>query len=133
MTVTTINVSDMHCASCSNKIRGVLRSLEEIQQLQFNPVRRQVYVTHADSLHSAALLEQIEDAGFHPRLESDSRVLWPESAALLKRLACDLHYFEFPCQAPEPAGLRRANCRNSSQNRPCRCRACRSDSHPERQ
>ena len=86
MTVTTINVSDMHCASCSNKIRNALSQFADIQQLQFNPVRRQVFITHNDALSSSNLLEQIELAGFHPHLESDSRLIWQESHDLLKRL-----------------------------------------------
>jgi Cu2+-exporting ATPase len=86
MTVTTINVSDMHCASCSNKIRNALSQFADIQQLQFNPVRRQVFITHDDALSSSYLLEQIELAGFHPHLESDSRLVWQESHDLLKRL-----------------------------------------------
>lgn len=86
MTVTTISVADMHCASCSNKIRNALRPLTEIEQLQFNPVRRQVFVTHADSLGSAQLIEEIERAGFHPQLENDSRMAWHESHDMLKRL-----------------------------------------------
>jgi Cu2+-exporting ATPase len=86
VTVTTISVNDMHCAACSNKIRSALKHLGDIQTLQFNPVRRQVFVTHADTLPSAALLEQIELAGFHPQLESDSRMVWTENHSLLKRL-----------------------------------------------
>ena len=86
MTVTTINVSDMHCASCSNKIRSALSQFTDIHQLQFNPVRRQVFITHDDALSSSNLLEQIELAGFHPHLENDSRLVWQESHDLLKRL-----------------------------------------------
>ena len=69
MTVTTISVADMHCAACNNKIRRALRPFGEIESLQFNPVRRQVFVTHTEQLASAVLLEQIELAGFHPLLE----------------------------------------------------------------
>ncbi len=86
MTVTTINVNDMHCASCSNKIRNALQNFAGIQSLQFNPVRRQVFVTHDDAVSSANLLESIELAGFHPHLESDSRFVWQASRDLLKRL-----------------------------------------------
>lgn len=86
MTVTTINVNDMHCASCSNKIRNALGDFSGIQNLQFNPVRRQVFVTHNDAVSSANLLETIELAGFHPHLESDSRFVWQASRDLLKRL-----------------------------------------------
>ncbi len=86
MTVTTINVTDMHCASCSNKIRHALQPIAEIDSLQFNPVRRQVFVTHNEKLASTTLLELIERAGFHPHLQSDSRMVWQESRDLLKRL-----------------------------------------------
>ncbi len=86
MTVTTINVKDMHCASCSNKIRSALEGFKGIEQLQFNPVRRQVFVTHAEDLSQAKLLAQIEQAGFQPLLEADSRQVWQGSADLLKRL-----------------------------------------------
>lgn len=86
MTVTTINVSDMHCAACSDKIRNALNSFEQIRALQFNPVRRQVFVTHSEDLASTALLEQIELAGFRPHLENDTSVEWQQSRDLLKRL-----------------------------------------------
>ena len=85
MTVTTINVSDMHCASCSNKIRNALQQFTGIEELQFNPVRRQVFVTHDDAVSSSNLLEQIELAGFHPQLSNDSRMVWQEQRDLLKR------------------------------------------------
>jgi len=85
VTVTTINVNDMHCASCSNKIRNALNGFAGIQNLQFNPVRRQVFVTHDDGVSSANLLETIELAGFHPHLERDSRFVWQASRDLLKR------------------------------------------------
>ncbi|MEE4282516.1 MAG: HAD-IC family P-type ATPase, partial [Pseudomonadales bacterium] len=86
MTVTTISVADMHCAACSNKISNALAHLRDIENLQFNPVRRQVFVTHADTLPSATLIEQIELAGFHPQLAGDSSMVWNESHTLLKRL-----------------------------------------------
>ena len=83
MTVTTISVADMHCAACSNKISHALQHLKDIENLQFNPVRRQVFITHADTLPSATLIEQIEMAGFHPQLAGDSRMVWSESHSLL--------------------------------------------------
>ncbi len=86
MTVTTISVADMHCAACSNKISNALAHLRDIENLQFNPVRRQVFVTHADTLPSATLIEEIELAGFHPQLAGDSSMVWNESHTLLKRL-----------------------------------------------
>ena len=86
MTLTTISVADMHCAACSNKISNALAHLCDIENLQFNPVRRQVFVTHADTLPSATLIEQIELAGFHPQLAGDSSVVWKENHTLLKRL-----------------------------------------------
>jgi P-type Cu2+ transporter len=86
MTVTTISVADMHCAACSNKISNALAHLRDIENLQFNPVRRQVFVTHADTLPSATLIEEIELAGFHPQLAGDSSMVWNESHTMLKRL-----------------------------------------------
>ncbi len=86
MTVTTINVADMHCAACTGKIRAALLKLSDVSQLQFNPVRRQVFVTHADTLAASQLLERIEDIGFNPRLENDSRLDSAADKTLLKRL-----------------------------------------------
>ena len=86
MTVTTINVTDMHCAACTNKISAALEQFSTVSQLQFNPVRRQVFVTHDDSLAASQLLERIEDVGFTPRLEGDSRVDTTANRVMLKRL-----------------------------------------------
>ncbi len=86
MTVTTINVADMHCAACTNKISAALEQLGTVSQLQFNPVRRQVFVTHDASLAASQLLERIEDIGFTPRLEGDSRVDTTANRVMLKRL-----------------------------------------------
>ncbi len=86
MTVTTINVADMHCAACTGKISAALLKLSDVNQLQFNPVRRQVFVTHADTLAASQLLERIEDIGFNPRLENDSRLDSVADKTLLKRL-----------------------------------------------
>ncbi len=86
MTTTTITVSDMHCAACHNKIRNVLKPLGGISQLQFNPVRRQVHVTHNNNLNAAALLTQIEQAGFRPSLVNASANASHADRLLLKRL-----------------------------------------------
>ena len=68
MTVTTIGIEDMHCASCEQVVAGALAGLGTIRELRFNPVRRQVVVTHDRDLGPAALLREIEDAGFRPVL-----------------------------------------------------------------
>lgn len=86
MTVTTINVTDMHCSACTNKIRSALQQLGEVRELQFNPVKRQVFVTHDNALSNTRLLTQIEQVGFAPQLVADTRLEQQADKALLKRL-----------------------------------------------
>ena len=68
MSTTTLKIDDMHCASCYSKISGALGGIAEIEDLQFNPVRKQVLVSHAETLDAHTLIGKIEDAGFHPTL-----------------------------------------------------------------
>ena len=85
MTVSTINVPDMHCSACSGKIRSALKTLTGVDATYFNPSRRQVLVEHADTVPSLELLKRIEAAGFTPALSGvdahDAR-----QKQLLKRL-----------------------------------------------
>jgi Cu2+-exporting ATPase len=85
MTVSTINVPDMHCSACSGKIRSALKNLAGVDATYFNPSRRQVLVEHADTVASLELLKRIESAGFTPALSGvdahDAR-----QKTLLKRL-----------------------------------------------
>ncbi|MEM8768490.1 MAG: heavy metal-associated domain-containing protein, partial [Pseudomonadota bacterium] len=66
MTVSTISVSDMHCAVCAGKIRRALADLSDIRVTHINPVRRQVLVEHGPGTDPLALLATIESAGFTP-------------------------------------------------------------------
>lgn len=68
MTISTISVSDMHCAACSSKIRKALSTLTGIRITHINPARRMVLVDHDQALSSLELLRRIEDAGFKPTL-----------------------------------------------------------------
>ena len=47
MSLTTISVTDMHCAACINKIRNAL-DFDRVAAIYFNPARRQVFVEHDD-------------------------------------------------------------------------------------
>ena len=86
MTTTTVNVTDMHCAACTSKIRAALQELAGVQNLQFNPVKRQVFITHDDSLAHAQILNEIEQVGFAPQLVADSRIEQQTDSTMLKRL-----------------------------------------------
>ncbi len=85
MTLSTISVSDMHCAGCVSKIERALRELEGVLETHINPARRQVLVEHADGTETATLLARIEAAGFHPCLTSNPRQSFRQRD-LLKRL-----------------------------------------------
>lgn len=85
MTISTISVSDMHCAACASKIRRALAGLEDVRATHINPVRRQVLVEHGDATRALDILSTIESAGFTPTLagldDHDAR-----QRSLLKRL-----------------------------------------------
>ena len=85
MTVSTINVPDMHCSACSGKIRKALDQLSGVDATYFNPARRQVLVEHAEALGSLDLLRSIEAAGFTPSL-TGAEAHDQRQKALLKRL-----------------------------------------------
>jgi Cu2+-exporting ATPase len=85
MTVSTINVPDMHCSACSGKIRSALQTLAGVDATYFNPARRQVLIEHQDQLGSLELLKSIEAAGFTPSL-SGVEAHDQRQKALLKRL-----------------------------------------------
>ncbi len=85
MTVSTINVPDMHCSACSGKIRNALGNLAGVDATYFNPARRQVLVEHAENLGSLDLLRSIEAAGFTPSL-TGAEAHDQRQKALLKRL-----------------------------------------------
>jgi Cu2+-exporting ATPase len=83
--LSTINVADMHCASCVSKIEQALAGLDGITATHVNPARRMVLVEHGAGTDPVGLLQRIEDAGFHPslsRIESGSA----RQRDLLKRL-----------------------------------------------
>lgn len=87
MSRTAIAIDDMHCAACVRKIRAALDALPFVQELDVNPVRRQVHVRHDLADGDFKLLAAIEALGFHPRLARqaarDGKV---ERRAQLKRL-----------------------------------------------
>lgn len=68
MALSTINVGDMHCASCVRKIERALADVCAIRSVHVNPARRLVVVDHGAEVEPVALLQRIEDAGFHPSL-----------------------------------------------------------------
>ena len=69
MTSTTIHVGDMHCASCSGKIKTALLQQTGIQRILVNPVLRQLFIQHSSELSSAQLMQDIEALGFRPSLD----------------------------------------------------------------
>ena len=86
MTVTTIAVPDMHCAACVAKVRRAVNKLVDVAEVQFNPVKRQVFVSHGSGISNAELLREIETAGFQPQLIADSGAGLGDDGRLLKRL-----------------------------------------------
>ena len=86
MTVTSINVEDMHCANCSNRITRALADKQEIEHISVNPIKRRLFVTHAPSLSSAQVIADIEDLGFTPVLHHHSTGSVSHDRYLLRRL-----------------------------------------------
>jgi Cu2+-exporting ATPase len=75
----------MHCGGCVGKIERALAGVDGITATHVNPARRLVLVEHGRDVDPVALLQRIEDAGFHPslsRIESGSA----RQRDLLKRL-----------------------------------------------
>jgi P-type Cu2+ transporter len=68
VTLSTISVSDMHCGGCVGKIERALQDFAGINATYVNPARRLVLVEHGTDTDPAALLQRIENAGFHPSL-----------------------------------------------------------------
>ncbi len=85
MTLSTISVADMHCASCAAKIEGALRGLPGVTATYINTARRQVLVEHAAHADPVDVLDRIEAAGFHPNL-AGSDTTSRGQRELLKRL-----------------------------------------------
>jgi len=85
VTVSTINVPDMHCSACSSKIRAALANLTGVEATYFNPSRRQVLVEHEADIGALELLKRIESAGFNPVL-SGVEFHDEQQKELLKRL-----------------------------------------------
>ncbi|MDH3643635.1 MAG: cation-translocating P-type ATPase [Gammaproteobacteria bacterium] len=85
MTVSTISISDMHCAACANKIRSALTLLDGVSATHVNAARRQVLVEHSESTNPTHILQHIEEVGFSPRL-SGADPSDHAQRALLKRL-----------------------------------------------
>ena len=85
MTSTTIHVGDMHCASCSSKIRAALESSGSVEQLMINPVLRQLFIQHSEQISPAQLMQNIEALGFTPSLDA-SGGKEAEDEHLLRRL-----------------------------------------------
>jgi Cu2+-exporting ATPase len=85
MTISTISVSDMHCAACAGKIRSALTMIDGVTATHVNPARRQVLVEHADNTDPTTFLQPIENVGFHPCLNA-SVATTTEQKTMLKRL-----------------------------------------------
>jgi P-type Cu2+ transporter len=85
MTLSTINVSDMHCGNCVGKIERALKGFADVTATYVNPARRLVLVEHGAQTDPIQLLQRIEAAGFRPSL---TRVEAGNSAQrqMLKRL-----------------------------------------------
>jgi P-type Cu2+ transporter len=85
VTVSTIRIDDMHCASCVAKVQRALGGVAGIESTHINPVRRMVLVEHSQDTDPIALLQRIEDAGFHPSL-SGAATASSAQRDMLKRL-----------------------------------------------
>lgn len=85
MTLSTIQIGDMHCASCVARVQQALRDAPGIEATYVNAARRLVLIEHSPDTDPAGLLQRIEDAGFQPslsRVEADNA----RQRDLLKRL-----------------------------------------------
>ncbi len=86
MITTTLNVADMHCSSCSNKIINALTGHAAVASVNVNPLHRRVFVTHADGIDALALMGEVERLGFHPELAGVQDEGGAVDRAPLKRL-----------------------------------------------
>ncbi|MFT7654372.1 MAG: Cu2+-exporting ATPase, partial [Candidatus Azotimanducaceae bacterium] len=86
MITTSINVQDMHCSSCSNKISTALLKGEDVHQVNINPLRRDIFVTHDMHLKALDIVTQIAQLGFSPKLLGVLTNSTQEDRLLLKRL-----------------------------------------------
>ncbi len=68
MTTTSVNIADMHCTTCSNKITNALNQNEYIHNVSVNPIHRRIFVTHDPQLSAVDIVHDIEQLGFQPRL-----------------------------------------------------------------
>ncbi len=75
----------MHCSSCVSKIRNALEKKSDISDLKFNAVQRKVFITH-DQVAVPEILDHIEEAGFHPQLDSHNPIETDDDRLLTKRL-----------------------------------------------
>ena len=76
MITSTFHVSDMHCASCENRISDALLSIPGILSVRANPVRRELFVEHdQEAAPVLDVFSRIEALGFSPMLESGSDTL----------------------------------------------------------
>ena len=87
MNRTALWIEDMHCANCLAKVEGALQTLTGVRGVQINPVRKQVHVTHDDSVTCGSLVASIEGVGLHPQIAAvrDVAQTDPAAASLLKR------------------------------------------------
>ncbi len=84
--ITSLAIADMHCAACVGKVEAALARSPDVYGCEVNPVRRQVFVEHAEGLRSDDLISRIADAGFTASLLSASAGSTAEDRKLLSRL-----------------------------------------------
>ena len=73
MSNTTVNIADMYCENCTGKIVAALKACPGVGEIQVNPLRRDVFISHNSMISSAELMGEIQNLGFNPRLEESFR------------------------------------------------------------
>ena len=83
MTVTSLHIEAMHCGACVAKIRQTIEQYEEVEGVRFNPIRKQVFVSHNDSLRFAAITYKLAKIGFEATVDGQGS---KANSDILKRL-----------------------------------------------
>ena len=83
MTVTSLHIEAMHCGACVAKIRQTIEQYAEVEDVRFNPVRKQVFVSHDDTLSFAAITYKLAKIGFEATVAGQGS---KTNSDILKRL-----------------------------------------------
>lgn len=68
---TIINVSGMHCEGCENRIKNVLSTIDDVENVNPNHETGEVEITSGKELDLSAVKEKIENLGFEVKENSN--------------------------------------------------------------